>query len=235
MLFISGVLTVFSILSVAACAAQTERQPMSISAENAGSAEDWSKAETLALEYLKNEMKVSAPISFRRFEATPFLLAAWWDGGGTRVLVYGGKIHRERGAAALPGYFEFLGATRLRTLSVDLLDGMLQALGASRPTPPDVGAAWAASDHYRDLFPAVVDTDGILKYVVHFVQVQRPLPPELGGPPAPSGQPPPKGGRPGGLTLVLQRWSLQLFPVKPALDWKLEGRVERATPPVKFQ
>lgn len=210
---------------------------MSVSAEkNPVTAEDWSKAEALAIPYLKKEKNASEPISFLRFEAMPFLLGAWWEGGEGYALVYGDKIHTERGVAALPQFFEFLGEARLRALSVDLLDRMLGILGASKPAPSDVGGPWRHSEHYQDLFPTILDRDGVLTYVVHFIQVARPLPPELGGPPAPPGSPPPpRGGRPGGLPLVLQRWSLQLFPVPPDLDWKLEGRVERANPPVKFQ
>lgn len=202
--------------------------------------EDWSKAEALAGEHLKTDKHVSAPISFHRLHATPFLLKAWWAGADGKeaaehVLVYDGKIHRERGTAALPSYFEFLGAAHLRTLSIDDVDTLLVALGPYRPAAPDVGAPWRYQQAYEDLYPAILEKDGVLKYVVHYVEVMPPSLPVPGEPPPPfpgAPPPPPGGGKPGDAPLVLQRWSLQLFPVVPNLDWKLEGRVERARPPV---
>lgn len=188
--------------------------------------EDWSTAESLAIEYLKTEMQVQRPISLRHFDQAPFLLAAWWEGGGAYVLVYGGKVHTTRGVAALPGFFAFLGAARLRAFSIDELDGVLHALGASRPTPPDVGAPWRDQDLYQDLFPRIVEQDGVLKYIVHYVQVALPLPPELGGPRT--------GSRAPGWPMTLQKWSLQLFPPVKDLDWRLEGRVQRPAPPERI-
>ena len=69
----------------------------------------------------------------------------------------------------------------------------------------------------------MVDKDGVLKYVVHVIDKG---PVQTHGPGEPL--PPHLGGMPGDAPLVLQRWSLQLFPVKHDLDWKLEGRVERS-------
>jgi hypothetical protein len=197
---------------------------MSVSLENSVTAEDWSKAEALALQYLQTEQHPPEPISLRRFEATPFLFGAWWTGGGTHVLVYDGKVHPERGVAALPGYFQFLGPARLSAINLELLDGMLQALDASRPVRPDLGQMWRWVEDYKDLLPTLRDHDGTLAYVVHFVVVAAPLPPPLGGPPGLMRRP---GGSRLSDKLVLQRWSLQLAPVVPDLDWKFEQRIER--------
>ncbi len=241
-------LTVFSLLSAAACSASSERQSMSGSAQESAQgpvkAEDWAKAEALALPYLKAEKHAVDPISFSRFEATPFLLGAWWTGGEAHVLIHGGKIHPERGVAALPGLFASLGPARLRAIDVDLLDGALLALGASQPTAPGTGGMLRRVDHDQDLFPKVVEANGVITYVVHCFEVRPPNPPGLtgGGPPPPAGGPPPPSGGPpppsgGGRiitgTQVLQRWTLQLHPVPAQLDWKLEGRVERPVPPAK--
>lgn len=111
---------------------------MTGSAQESNTADDWPKAEALAAQYVKAEKHAVDPISFRRVEAAPFLLAAWWDGGGVYVLVYGGKVHTERGAAALPQFFEHLGEARLRALAsnIDMLDSVLQSLEASQPVAP---------------------------------------------------------------------------------------------------
>jgi hypothetical protein len=181
--------------------------------------EDWSTAEALARDYLVHERGVSEEISFRRFEPTPFLLGAWWNGGGgARVLVYNRKVQTARGIAALPPYLSFLGEERVRTLSIEFLDTLLYTFGVSAPERPDVGAPWRRTSHYPDLFPVIADRDGVLAYVVHYVEVH---------PPGPFG-----GSKPLDWPLVLQRWSLQLHPVRPGLDWQLEERVERPRPPI---
>jgi hypothetical protein len=179
---------------------------------------DWLQAEEIAREYLKTEKGASEPISIRRFEETPFLLGAQWAEGGARVLVYDEKVQTTRGAAALPGYFEFLGVERLRQLSVDDLWDLLYSLGAHHPARPDVGPTWEDQELYQDLFPVIAEEDQILRYIVHHVEVD---------PPGPFG-----GSKPLDLPLVLQRWSLQLYPPRPDLDWELEERIERPPLPL---
>ena len=187
------------------------------------SLDDWSQAEALARAYLKTEKNAVEPISFRWFENTPFLVAGWWPGnGGVRVLVYDGKVQTARGMAALPGYFEFLGADRLRALPVGSLDNVLYTFGVSAPDRSEVGPPWRKGvEDYQDLFPVITEHDGVLEYVVHYVEVDPPLPSGMGGSKAPG-------------PLVLQRWSLQLFPVRPDLDWEMQGKIERPNPPLKL-
>jgi hypothetical protein len=204
-----------TICFVAACSTPAKPTPMPTT--HTITAEDWITAETIARTYLKAEQKAAEPISLRRFETTPFLFGARWSGGGARVLVYDGKVQTTHGAAALSPYFRFLGEARLRGLTVDLLDNLLMTLGIAAPEAHDVGAPWEGAAHYQDLFPAIVDKDGVVKYVVHYVEAE---PPSEG----------PGPGSKGPAPLVLQRWSLQLVPVLPAVDWKLEGRVERPQP-----
>jgi hypothetical protein len=138
--------------------------------------------------------------------------------GGARVLVYGGRVQTARGIAALPPYLAFLGEERLRTLSIEFLDTLLNTLDASGPTSPGVGGAWRAGSHYPDLFPVIAERAGALEYVVHRIEVAPP------GPLA--------GSKPPNQPLVLQRWSLQLHPVRSDLDWKLEESIERPGPPI---
>lgn len=192
---------------------------------------DWTQAEALAIEYFKATQKVGVPITFRRFDATPYLLAGWWvkDGvkGGGIVLVYDGKVQNPHGIADLPAYLTFLGDSRIHALDVEFLDNLLEVFKVARPTDDTAGIPWNASPAYKDLYPRISTNDGVVKYVVHYVERQPPLPPGLrGGPPAPGGGlPNPQGG-----PLVLQRWSLQLFPVVSPLAWKLEERVEKPRP-----
>lgn len=211
---------------------------MTGSAQESNTADDWPKAEALAAQYVKAEKHAVDPISFRRVEAAPFLLAAWWDGGGVYVLVYGGKVHTERGAAALPQFFEHLGEARLRALAsnIDMLDSVLQSLEASQPVAPGISGVLRRVDHDQDLFPQLVDEDGVISYVVHCWETYGgPLPPLGAPPPPPGGPPPPPGGSIAfGTPMGLQRWSLQLYPVTPNLDWKREARVERPRPPLKM-
>lgn len=211
-------------------------------------AADWAKAEALATEYVKREKSAIDPVEFRRFEYAPFLLGSWWPGGEAFVLVYGDKIHPERGVAALPEFFAFLGAARLRVLAPDQLDRMLGILKADTPEPMP-GAQWRSNfAAYEELYPAVVETDETIKYVMHYLQgAPAPIPrassppppggrspppggrPPGGGPPR-GGAPPAAGGRPGGQSLNLQRWSLQLYPPLPDVRWKMEGAFERPGP-----
>lgn len=220
-----------------ATTATPERPPMSASVQTPVTAQDWAKAEALAIEYVKRESNALDPISFRRFEYAPFLLGSWWTGGEAYVLVYGGQVHAERGVAALPGYFASLGAARLRVLTPDQLDRMLGILGADTPEVMP-GAQWRNHfPYYEDLYPAVVENDGVIKYVIHYVQgAPAPLPrgggPAPGGPP-PGGRPPgpsPGGGRVIGGPLRLQHWSLQLSPPDPNVRWMHEESFERPDP-----
>jgi hypothetical protein len=152
----------------------------------------------------------------------PFILGASWTGGEATVVVYDGKVQIARGVEALPTYFTFLGLERLRRYSIDEMVGLLSLFGAGQPTTSNVGDAWSDGAKYPELNPAIVDVGGVVKYVVHFID-RGPV--QTHGP----GEPPPPhiGGMPGDAPLVLQRWSLQLFPAMHDLDWKREGRVER--------
>ncbi len=183
-------------------------------------ADDWSKAETIATAYLKKEKHAVEPITFYRNDTMPFIVGVSWNGGDATVLVYNGKVQTARGMKALPAYFMFLGVDRLRKYTIDEMIGLLGVFEADQPA--HVGDPWSDAAKYPELNPAIVDKDGVVKYVVHFIDqgpVQRHGP---GEPPLPH-----LGGMPGDAPLVLQRWSLQLFPVKHDLAWKLEGRVER--------
>jgi len=200
---------------------------MSASAKSA-TEEDWKAAETLAAAHIETTQRVSDPITFRRFAVTPFLLGAWWSNGGATVLVYDGKVRESRSIADLPAYLTFLGETRTRALDVEFLDNLLEVFKAARPTDESAGIPWRVSSSYKELYPTISQSNGLVKYVVHYVEQRPPLPPGLqGGPPAPGGGlPNPQCG-----PLVLQRWSLQLVPVVSSLEWKLEERVEKARPP----
>lgn len=211
-------------------------------------AEGWAKAEALASEYVKREKSAKDPVSLQRYDYAPYLVAAFWQGGEAFVLVYGDTIHTERGAAALPPYFEFLGPSRLRALTPSQLDRLLGIIGVSIPNVSQLGRPWKDSfKDYPDLYPAVVENDGVIKYVLHYLGGSAPPIPPRGGPPPgapprgapplggpPPGAPPPGGSAPSGgapvITgkLTFQRWSLQLYP--PIADWKLEETFERPDP-----
>ena len=187
--------------------------------------DDWKHAEALVTDYVKTTQQVTEPLQFRRFDATPLLLAAWWSNGQVRVLVYDGKIQEPRGIQDLPAYLTFLGEARIRALDTNFLSNLLMTFKASRPSDQTAGIPWSASPAYKELYPAITQTDGVVKYVVHYVQKDVPLPPGIhSGPPAPGGPANPQG------PMTLQRWSLQLFPVVSDLAWKLEDRVERPRP-----
>ncbi len=184
-------------------------------------ADDWSKAETIATPYLKKEKHAVEPIAFHRNDTMPFILGASWNGGDATVLVYDGKVQTARGMKALSAYFMFLGVDRLRKYSMDEMVGLLGVFEAGQPA--HVGDPWSDAAKYPELNPAIVDKDGVVKYVLHFID-KGPAPTQVpGDPPLPR-----PGGRPADAPLVLQRWSLQLFPVKNNLAWKFEGRVERS-------
>jgi hypothetical protein len=186
----------------------------------AATEEDWKAAETLATEHLETTRNVSDPITFRRFVATPFLLGAWWSNGGATVLVFDGKVQEPRGIADLPAYLTFLGEARTRALDVEFLDNLLEVFKAARPADDSAGIPWTVSSSYPELHPTISQSSALVKYVGHYVERRPALPLGLrGGPPAPGGP------------LVLQRWSLQLFPVVSSLEWKFEGRVEKPRPP----
>lgn len=72
--------------------------------------------------HIETTQKVSDPITFRRFAATPFLLGAWWSSGGVKggatVLVCDGIVQSPHGIADLPACLTFLGETRTRALDV---------------------------------------------------------------------------------------------------------------------
>jgi hypothetical protein len=180
------------------------------------STDDWPKAEALASNFLKNERKAAEPLELHRVEQFPFLIAARWSDGEEYVLVFDGKVQTARGVAALPAYLTYLGEARLRALPVGTVAGLLEILGAAKPTKASVGRLWASgTKSNEDLVPAVVDNAGTLKYVVHFVEASPSFPP---------------GGSKPASNLVLERWSLQLFPVVSNLDWKKEATVERPMP-----
>lgn len=226
---------------------------MSPNVETSVTAEDWAKAESLATEYVKREKNAKDPISFRRFEYAPFLVGCMWEGGEAAVLVYGDKIRPQRGPTALAPYFEFLGAARLRVLTPAQLDRILGLL-AAMPDLSRLGRPWRDNfAAYPDLYPAVIEKDGVIKYVVHYLAGSSPPLPRTSSPP-PGGPPPgipspgalpPPGGRPmgggppsgGGRVLggplVFQRWTLQLHPPVPDLDWKVEETFERPDPDKK--
>lgn len=177
------------------------------------SPDDWSKAEALATAYLKTKKKAVEPIEVVRAELTPFLFAARWADGNGYVLVFDGKVQTERGLSILPSYFAFLGEKRLRALPVGKVRGLLEILDAD---PKGVGPLWEGGGGNKDLAPAIVDRDGVLKYVVHYRD------------PAPKG--PLSGTKPPGSLLYFTRLSLQLFPHVPDLAWKSEERIERPAP-----
>jgi hypothetical protein len=178
------------------------------------SAEDWSKAETLAIDYLEKEKQASAPIQLHRFEIAPFLFAARWSDGQSYVLVFDDKVQTTRGMALLPAYFAFLGEARLRAIDVGTLGGLLQIFEAQLQ---GFGAPLTSGNGFQDLFPAIVDSDGVLKYVVHHFA------------PTPTGIPHGGSRLPG--QIVIYRFTLQLFPVPHDLVWRHEAEIERPAPP----
>ena len=182
-------------------------------------ADDWANAEALAIEYVKTELHASQPIGFRRIEQFPFLIHTWWDNKGTSVLVYDNKVQTARGAAALPPYLQFLGESRVRGLSIDDVETLLEVLGTARPSS-SLGLWSRHAASYPDLHPAIVDTNGRRAYVAHFFDIDPPLPRGLGGSRAPG-------------PLVLHRWSFPLWPVAPTDGWKPEGHIERPRPEVR--
>lgn len=224
---------------------------MSATRETPITAEGWAKAEALASEYVKREKNPKGQVSVQRYDYAPYLVATWWEGGEAFVLVYGDTIHPERGATALPPYFEFLGPSRLRALKPSQLDRLLGILEVVIPNLSQRGRPWKDNfKDYPDLYPAVVEKDGVIKYVMHYLGGSAPMvpprgapppgaPPQgsrppVGSPPPPPGGSPPVGGAPSGgapvITgnLTFQRWSLQLYP--PIGQWELEETFERPDP-----
>lgn len=206
-------------------------------------AEDWAKAEALASEYVKRAHDPKHPVSFARYEYAPFLIAAWWEGGEALVLIYGDEIHPERGPEALLKYLEFLGPVPIRALTPSQVDRLLGILDVTIPDVSQRGRPWQDNfKDYPDLYPAVVEHDGVIKYVMHHLAGSgAPFPPRKapshGGPPL--GGSPPFGGPPVGAApsgggrvitgvLAFERWSIQLHP--PTATWKFEGSFERPDP-----
>lgn len=203
--------------------------------------EEWATAEALAVAYVRAERAAVDPISFRRYEYAPGLVAVWWPGGEAYVLVYDGTIHHERGSEAVAAYCRFLGPERLRRLAPTQLDRLLGILDAPGPDPAQFTNCWREQfQHYEDLHPAVVESAGVIKYVLHYIGgAFRPLPPagapRMGGPP-PGGRPPGGSAPVGGGAIIggplrFQRWSIQLYPPVPDVSWQLEESFERAPLP----
>lgn len=205
---------------------------MSPTPEPPVTAEDWAKAAARAREYVKREKNAKEPVSFVPYEYAPLLIGAWWEGGEAYVLMYRDEVHPERGPEALPPYLEFLGPARLRALTPSQIDRLLGIIEVFIPGVSQLGRPWTDSfKHYPDLYPAVVEKDGVIKYVMHYLGGSgAPFPPRRGlssgGPPvgtAPSG-----GARFNTGRLAFERWSIQLHP--PAAAWKFEETFERPDP-----
>ena len=97
------------------------------------------------------------------------------------------------------------------------IEAILEALEASRPSA-DIGPPFKHGDTNRDLFPAIIEQNGVKRFVMHFAEAPfKPLP-TVGGPPMGSRAPGPHR---------ITRWSLQLTPVLPDVGWKLEATIER--------
>jgi hypothetical protein len=198
-----------------------------MSAETPVTAEDWAKAEALASEYVRRETSAKAPVSFTRYEYAPFLIAAWWEGGETFVLIYDDEIHTERGPEALPPFLAFLGPARLRAFKPSQIDRLLGILDVRIPNVSQLGRPWLENfKDYPDVYPAVVEQDGVIKYVMHYLGGSGPILPRAGGPSVGAG--PSGGGRFHTGWLDFERWSFQLHP--PTAAWRLEETFERPDP-----
>ena len=179
----------------------------------ASTADDWTKAEALARDYLKREKAATDPLEIYRFEIAPFLFGARWSEGDAFVVVFDGRIQTARGVALFQSWFAAMGEARIRGIPPSTVGGLFQNFDA---LPRGIGAIWSSGHTDQDLFPAIVEDRGVLKYVMHCLDS------------APTGLI--SGSKAWG-TFALTRWSLQLFPVVADLEWKREDRIERPTPP----
>ena len=176
---------------------------------------DWERAETLVVARVKTLPQIRQPYVLYRLAHTPFLFQGNWEGPPDHLLVYDGKIQSTAGLTAFAPYLASLGVARLKAIPIGNFENLLGFFGVRSPRK-DIGGAWTSDRNLVDLNAGMEEVGGVLRYQAHF-RVLETLPFSPFGP----------GSMIPGAPMRFERWSLQLHPVPPYLDWKFQAHVER--------